>query len=67
MGHIPAQLLENLEKYSYKGVDKSLLSRYVLSHYWNWLITLWPRYVAPNTVRRPLKLCSWLTAAIRSH
>ncbi|KAF8715619.1 hypothetical protein AX14_012562 [Amanita brunnescens Koide BX004] len=50
MGHIPPQFLENLEKYSYKGVDKSLLSRYVLSYYWNWLITFWPRYVAPNTI-----------------
>ncbi|KAF8636169.1 hypothetical protein AX17_003741, partial [Amanita inopinata Kibby_2008] len=50
MGYIPPQSLENLEKYSYKGVDKSLLSRYVLSPYWNWLITLWPRNVAPNTI-----------------
>lgn len=67
MGHIPPQFLENLEKYSYKGVDKSLLSRYVLSYYWNWLITFWPRYVAPNTVRRTLNFRSRLTAAIRLH
>ncbi|KAK2465438.1 hypothetical protein APHAL10511_002792 [Amanita phalloides] len=50
MGYIPPHLLANLERYAYKGVDKSLVSRYVLSHYWNWLITLWPRSVAPNTI-----------------
>ncbi|PFH47783.1 hypothetical protein AMATHDRAFT_151285 [Amanita thiersii Skay4041] len=50
MGYISPESLANLEKYSYKGVDKSLLSRYVLSPYWNWLITLWPRTVAPNTI-----------------
>ncbi|KAF8346111.1 Choline/ethanolaminephosphotransferase [Amanita rubescens] len=47
---IPSQFISNLEKYSYKGVDKSFFSRYVLSPYWNWLITLWPRSVAPNTI-----------------
>ena len=29
---------------------RSLISRYVLSAYWNWLVTLWPMSVAPNTV-----------------
>lgn len=51
MGYIPPQGLQNLRKYAYKGVDKSLLSNYVLNPYWNWLVKLWPKWVAPNTVR----------------
>ncbi|KAI0347934.1 Choline/ethanolaminephosphotransferase [Trametopsis cervina] len=50
MTYIPQDALENLKKYQYKGVDKSLLSRYVLQPYWNWLVTLWPKWVAPNTI-----------------
>ncbi|KAF9012789.1 choline ethanolaminephosphotransferase [Hymenopellis radicata] len=50
MGYIPQESLENLKKYSYKGVDKSLLSRYVLNPFWNWFVTLWPKTVAPNTI-----------------
>ncbi|KAK0224724.1 choline ethanolaminephosphotransferase [Armillaria nabsnona] len=50
MGYLPQQSLENLKKYSYKGVDKSLVSRYVLNPFWNWFVTLWPMTVAPNTI-----------------
>ncbi|KAF9055620.1 Choline/ethanolaminephosphotransferase [Panaeolus papilionaceus] len=50
MGYIPQQSLDNLKKYSYKGVDKSLLSRYVLNPFWNWFVKLWPLSVAPNTI-----------------
>ncbi|KIM38244.1 hypothetical protein M413DRAFT_447989 [Hebeloma cylindrosporum] len=50
MGYIPQHSLENLKKYSYKGVDKSLLSRYVLNPFWTWFVTLWPLSVAPNTI-----------------
>ncbi|KAF8167153.1 choline ethanolaminephosphotransferase [Crassisporium funariophilum] len=50
MGYIPQQSLENLKKYSYKGVDKSLLSRHVLNPFWTWFVTLWPLSVAPNTI-----------------
>ncbi|KAF8816219.1 Choline/ethanolaminephosphotransferase [Phlegmacium glaucopus] len=50
MGYIPQNSLENLKKYSYKGVDKSLLSRYVLNPFWTWFVTLWPLSVAPNTI-----------------
>lgn len=48
--YIPQKSLENLRKYNYNGVDKSLLSKYVLNPYWNWLVTLWPTNVAPNTI-----------------
>ncbi|KAF5384938.1 hypothetical protein D9615_000984 [Tricholomella constricta] len=50
MGYIPQQSLENLKKYSYKGVDKSIVSRYVLNPFWTWFVTLWPLSVAPNTI-----------------
>ncbi|KAI0931051.1 hypothetical protein AcW1_001453 [Taiwanofungus camphoratus] len=50
MGYIPQHALENLRKYTYKGVDKSLTSRYVLNPFWNWFVTLWPTWVAPNTI-----------------
>ncbi|OBZ79805.1 hypothetical protein A0H81_01304 [Grifola frondosa] len=50
MGYIPQHTLDNLKKYAYKGVDKSLVSRYVLNPFWTWLVTLWPTWVAPNTI-----------------
>ncbi|RDB19530.1 putative CDP-alcohol phosphatidyltransferase class-I family protein C22A12.10 [Hypsizygus marmoreus] len=50
MGYIPQKSLENLKKYAYKGVDKSVLSRYVLNPFWTWFVTLWPLSVAPNTI-----------------
>ncbi|TBU42250.1 Choline/ethanolaminephosphotransferase [Dichomitus squalens] len=49
-GYIPQHALDNLKKYSYKGVDKSLISRYVLQPFWNWFVALWPTSVAPNTI-----------------
>ncbi|EIN14321.1 Choline/ethanolaminephosphotransferase [Punctularia strigosozonata HHB-11173 SS5] len=48
--YIPQNALDRLKDYSYKGVDKSLLSRYVLNPFWTWLVTLWPNSVAPNTI-----------------
>jgi len=51
MGYIPQAALENLKKYTYSGVDKSIVSKYLLGPFWNWFVTLWPKTVAPNTVR----------------
>ncbi|EPQ60086.1 Choline/ethanolaminephosphotransferase [Gloeophyllum trabeum ATCC 11539] len=50
MGYIPQQALYNLKKYSYKGVDHSIVSRYILNPFWNWFVTLWPLWVAPNVI-----------------
>ncbi|KAH7911614.1 CDP-alcohol phosphatidyltransferase-domain-containing protein [Hygrophoropsis aurantiaca] len=50
MGYLSPSALKNLRKYAYKGVDKSLVSRYVLTPYWNWFIKLWPLTIAPNTI-----------------
>jgi hypothetical protein len=32
-------------------LKRSLLSNYVLNPFWNWFVTLWPEWVAPNMVR----------------
>ncbi|CDH50306.1 ethanolaminephosphotransferase 1 [Lichtheimia corymbifera JMRC:FSU:9682] len=42
--------LENLRYYKYAATDKSLLTKYVLRHYWNWAVTLFPRWIAPNLI-----------------
>ena len=31
-----------LAEYKYASVDKSLLSKYILRHYWEWLVKLFP-------------------------
>lgn len=48
--YIPATHLDNLKKYKYSGTDHSLLSRYVLQRYWNWLVLLFPTWMAPNLI-----------------
>ncbi|KAG9020516.1 hypothetical protein FS837_008135, partial [Tulasnella sp. UAMH 9824] len=47
---IADEKLENLRKYKYSAVDKSILSKYVLNPFWTWFVTLWPTWVAPNTI-----------------
>ncbi|EPQ31580.1 uncharacterized protein PFL1_00913 [Pseudozyma flocculosa PF-1] len=48
--YIPAARRQNLHLYKYSGTDKSLVSKYVLGPWWNWLVTLFPLSVAPNTI-----------------
>lgn len=50
MGYLSQPALKNLKKYSYKGVDESLVSHYLLTPYWNWFIKLFPLTIAPNTI-----------------
>ncbi|TFK56424.1 Choline/ethanolaminephosphotransferase [Heliocybe sulcata] len=50
MPYIPQQALNGLKKYSYKGVDHSIVSRYILNPFWNWFVTLWPLWIAPNVI-----------------
>lgn len=40
----------NLARYRYSSGGSSFLSTYVLGPYWNWLVTLFPTSVAPNTI-----------------
>ncbi|ELU39464.1 cholinephosphotransferase [Rhizoctonia solani AG-1 IA] len=39
-GYVPEHALENLKKYKYSGVDKSLLSNYVLNPFWNQFVKI---------------------------
>lgn len=41
---------DGLDKYKYSGIDKSVLSRHVLTPYWNLLVKAFPRWLAPNAV-----------------
>jgi ethanolaminephosphotransferase len=43
-----------LDQYKYSGIDKSVLSRHVLTPWWNWLVTCFPRSLAPNAVSMSL-------------
>lgn len=43
---IPEDKIVNLISYQYHGVDRSLVSKYVLNAYWNWLVTLFPLWLA---------------------
>lgn len=38
--------LKSLRSYRYQTVDKSPISRYILSPYWNWAVTLFPMWMA---------------------
>lgn len=44
------QALVHLKSYKYSSVDKSLISQYVLRHYWNGFVQLLPMWLAPNMV-----------------
>jgi ethanolaminephosphotransferase len=48
--HIPNHLLPNLKEYKYSGMDKSIVSNYVLCYYWNFVVELLPMWLAPNVV-----------------
>ncbi|TKY85012.1 hypothetical protein EX895_006092 [Sporisorium graminicola] len=50
LDYIPSSRIQNLHLYKYSGTDKSLVSKYILGPYWNWLVTLFPTSVAPNTI-----------------
>ncbi|CDH53739.1 sn--diacylglycerol cholinephosphotransferase [Lichtheimia corymbifera JMRC:FSU:9682] len=49
-GSLSNDRLANLKLYKYSAVDKSFISRYVLKHYWNWSIELFPLWIAPNLI-----------------
>ncbi|KAI9323636.1 CDP-alcohol phosphatidyltransferase-domain-containing protein [Dichotomocladium elegans] len=42
--------LANLRLYKYSAVDKSFTTKFVLRHYWNWAIELFPLWIAPNMI-----------------
>lgn len=48
--YIPRNRRQNLSKYKYSGEDHSIISRYVLTPYWNRLVTYFPMSMAPNLI-----------------
>lgn len=48
--YIPKARLRRLHEYKYAGADDSLVSKYILGPYWNWLVGLFPTSIAPNTI-----------------
>ncbi|WVW78960.1 hypothetical protein I302_100923 [Kwoniella bestiolae CBS 10118] len=57
---ITKKQLAGLDQYKYSGVDKSVLSKHVLGPFWTWLVTLFPKTLAPNTITF-LGLCFVIT------
>ncbi|KAF2835547.1 Choline/ethanolaminephosphotransferase [Patellaria atrata CBS 101060] len=47
---VSEEALAHLKTYKYSSVDKSLISRYILKHYWNTFVEVLPLWVAPNMV-----------------
>ncbi|ODQ64393.1 ethanolaminephosphotransferase [Nadsonia fulvescens var. elongata DSM 6958] len=47
---IDSNSLENLKKYKYSAEDHSLISKYVLKHFWSRFVLLFPMWLAPNLV-----------------
>jgi len=50
MPFLSQEALDGLGSYAYSGVDKSVLSRFVLNPFWTQFVKLWPLWVAPNTI-----------------
>lgn len=48
--YIPERYIKNLDQYKYHGSDSSIMSRYVMCHYWNFAINLVPMTIAPNVL-----------------
>lgn len=48
--YIPQEYVENLKRYKYASSDSSILSRFVLQHYWNFVVGLVPMTIAPNMI-----------------
>ncbi|KAI9261908.1 hypothetical protein EDC94DRAFT_519308 [Helicostylum pulchrum] len=44
------QQLDNLKLYKYSSIDRSLLTKYVLRHYWDVAVKLFPLNMAPNLI-----------------
>ncbi|OLY80111.1 putative CDP-alcohol phosphatidyltransferase class-I family protein 3 [Smittium mucronatum] len=46
--YIPQGNLHYLKLYKYRSEDKSPVSKYILNHYWNYVVSFVPLWVAPN-------------------
>jgi len=50
MQYIGQQGLTNLKNYHYVGTDKSLIAKYIMQPFWNWVVQFLPLTVAANLV-----------------
>lgn len=48
--YIPASKRERLLQYKYSSTDLSLTSKYILTPFWNRLVLLFPKHMAPNAI-----------------
>ncbi|GAA6061052.1 hypothetical protein JCM10212_000095 [Sporobolomyces blumeae] len=48
--YIPQHKVQSLLKYKYSSTDLSLTSKYVLNPFWNKLVLLFPKSMAPNAI-----------------
>ncbi|KAI8369737.1 hypothetical protein BD560DRAFT_397675 [Blakeslea trispora] len=48
--YLKERQIENLRLYKYAAVDKSPVSKYILKPYWDFAITLFPEWIAPNLI-----------------
>ncbi|KAI9504024.1 hypothetical protein GGI25_000900 [Coemansia spiralis] len=48
--YVSEDAIKNLRNYKYRAVDKSFLTKYLYRHYWEWAVTLFPRWMAPNLI-----------------
>eukprot|EP00741_Cyanophora_paradoxa_P014372 tig00000190_g13863.t1 len=63
-GYIPPEGLRNLHNYKYKGVDLSLLTKYVLNPFWEWTLRFVPMWIAPNMITLLGLCCTLVTYLI---
>ncbi|KAI7863389.1 CDP-alcohol phosphatidyltransferase-domain-containing protein [Spinellus fusiger] len=50
MDFLTEQQLANLKLYKYAAIDRSFTTKYILRHYWDAVIRLFPLWIAPNLI-----------------
>ena len=48
--YIEDEYIDNLIGYKYSGGDKSILYRFVINPFCNWLVNYLPKWLAPNVI-----------------
>ncbi|KAJ8306027.1 hypothetical protein KUTeg_016572 [Tegillarca granosa] len=46
--YLTPQILAGFDKYKYSSVDTSPVSKYITHPFWNWVVELYPKWLAPN-------------------
>jgi len=60
MPHLTQDQLSGFNRYKYAAIDTSPLSKYVMHPFWNWGVTFFPTWVAPNV----MTFAGWILLAI---